>query len=283
MIAFFYVSHSHMLYRSSVVLWEIMATEPLHGQNDNISFHFCIHFFDSWNPSPVRKLPPFRWSNLSLIFLFYGSCHTLIGAALNIWFSQGRGLMQPPSQQFCDTCKVMLNSPEQAHQHYQGARHAKRLKLVVKGPRNDGATPGESESDPHHGFFFCSFCNVYVNSVQQMTIHREGSKHKKMVEAKKRAAEEQSLDMQPPTKTPKIDRGQTVSGRGQTVSGRDKLFLAGDKLFLAGDKLFLPEDKLFLPEGKILLATEETSLLVAEGKALLLGEAKTLLRLHQSP
>ncbi|PVD32664.1 hypothetical protein C0Q70_08109 [Pomacea canaliculata] len=190
---------------------------------------------------------------------------------------------EPPSQQFCDTCKVMLNSPEQAHQHYQGARHAKRLKLVVKGPRNDGATPGESESDPHHGFFFCSFCNVYVNSVQQMTIHREGSKHKKMVEAKKRAAEEQSLDMQPPTKTPKIDRGQTVSGRGQTVSGRDKLFLAGDKLFLAGDKLFLPEDKLFLPEGKILLATEETSLLVAEGKALLLGEAKTLLRLHQSP
>lgn len=106
------------------------------GRMAILVFTFVFTFLTLGILAPLENCLPLDGVDLNLIFLFYGSCHTLIGAALNIWFSQGRGLMQPPSQQFCDTCKVMLNSPEQAHQHYQGARHAKRLKLVVKGPRN---------------------------------------------------------------------------------------------------------------------------------------------------
>ncbi|KAK7091880.1 serine/threonine-protein kinase Wnk-like isoform X1 [Littorina saxatilis] len=94
---------------------------------------------------------------------------------------EGRNLI------YCEICSLKLNSPEQADFHYRGQRHLKKARIARL--HEIGAVVENTEK-PEHGFFFCAFCNITVNSEPQMEIHRAGTKHQKMVNNRKRASGE---------------------------------------------------------------------------------------------
>ncbi|KAL8578427.1 hypothetical protein ACOMHN_014926 [Nucella lapillus] len=102
---------------------------------------------------------------------------------------------------YCDLCMLSLNSKEQAEIHYSGTKHLRKLKLARQHYKEgaETATVGGCKN----GTFFCGFCNVTVNSALQMDLHREGSKHRRMVEGIKRHINTaNTADTGPPAKRP---------------------------------------------------------------------------------
>lgn len=69
----------------------------------------------------------------------------------------------------CSVCKVTFNSPSQESQHFQGSKHAKKVKLMKVAPENVSIEKSST--------FICQFCNVTVNSLAQFEAHRLGGKH----------------------------------------------------------------------------------------------------------
>lgn len=104
----------------------------------------------------------------------------------------------------CNACNLTFNSELQAAQHYNGSRHAKKVRLM------EAAKQMETEEDPAEtdtngekllpssgddlgkklGLFFCGYCNISVNSLQQLDAHKSGSKHR----AKVQKADGKSID-----------------------------------------------------------------------------------------
>ncbi|XP_074023473.1 zinc finger protein 385A [Numenius arquata] len=122
----------------------------------------------------------------------------------------------------CSVCQIRFNSESQAAAHYQGNRHARRLKgLEAARARRGGDTgdppdtPGPTPAPPpetpdrpggsqHPGvppvtppdaweeeekakakrLLYCALCKVAVNSLSQLEAHNKGTKHKTLVEAR---------------------------------------------------------------------------------------------------
>ncbi|XP_057707558.1 zinc finger protein 385B isoform X1 [Corythoichthys intestinalis] len=123
----------------------------------------------------------------------------------------------------CDVCKIIFNSDSQAQAHYQGSRHAKKLKnqeleplvkMAAKGsgpappaalgpapPTASGAAPLtanvtspktvagalptlDQEAEQARKLLYCSLCKVSVNSLMQLDAHNSGGKHKTMLDAR---------------------------------------------------------------------------------------------------
>ncbi|XP_014791019.1 zinc finger protein 346 isoform X1 [Octopus bimaculoides] len=87
------------------------------------------------------------------------------------------------AQVTCSHCNRTFNSEAQAAQHYNGLRHAKKVKMVenTKNMETDEDSPDRDTNGEDLGkklgLFFCSLCNISVNSMQQLEAHKSGNKH----------------------------------------------------------------------------------------------------------
>lgn len=73
----------------------------------------------------------------------------------------------------CEICKVNYTSESHERQHLMGSKHAKKAKIAA-------AAEGKVPLAAFTGFN-CTYCNVVLNSLDQLTAHREGQKHKTTV------------------------------------------------------------------------------------------------------
>ncbi|XP_061178820.1 zinc finger protein 385A-like [Saccostrea echinata] len=73
----------------------------------------------------------------------------------------------------CEICKVIYTSESHEKQHLMGSKHAKKAKIAA-------AAQGNIPLAAFTGFN-CTYCNVVLNSLEQLTAHREGQKHKQTV------------------------------------------------------------------------------------------------------
>ncbi|GAB1606643.1 zinc finger protein 346-like [Argonauta hians] len=85
------------------------------------------------------------------------------------------------TQVTCSHCNRTFNSEAQAAQHYNGVRHAKKVKMAenTKMETEEEIPERENGEDlgKKLGLFFCSLCNISVNSMQQLEAHKSGNKH----------------------------------------------------------------------------------------------------------
>ncbi len=54
---------------------------------------------------------------------------------------------------YCKVCRVTLNAPSQAKQHYEGKNHAKKQRLHVEGKEDGDSQNGDSKSDQVRTYF----------------------------------------------------------------------------------------------------------------------------------
>nr|XP_022313689.1 zinc finger protein 385B-like [Crassostrea virginica] len=73
----------------------------------------------------------------------------------------------------CEICKVVYTSESHETQHLMGSKHAKKAKIAA-------AAEGKVPLAAFTGFN-CTYCNVVLNSLDQLQAHREGQKHKNTV------------------------------------------------------------------------------------------------------
>lgn len=120
---------------------------------------------------------------------------------LNGSVADGNGKSQPL---YCKICRVVLNAPLQARQHYEGKNHTKKMKMftdsAATAPSGDGSSstgsgkdqatsssgscpssPGSSgaptvEINPE---IYCRVCGVSFNSTKQAHQHYHGKNHAK--------------------------------------------------------------------------------------------------------
>ncbi|XP_076457011.1 uncharacterized protein LOC143291179 isoform X2 [Babylonia areolata] len=104
--------------------------------------------------------------------------------------------MESENQLYCDICCVSMTSSEQAYFHYRGSKHNKKARVARL--HEVGALNEDSQNE-HAGEFYCSHCNITVNSAEQLKVHQEGARHKKMVEQRKRKSGE-TMEAQPSEK-----------------------------------------------------------------------------------
>lgn len=111
-------------------------------------------------------------------------------------------------QVMCNACNLSFNSELQAAQHYSGSRHAKKVRMM------EASKDMDAEDDPTEtngekilpsagddlgkklGLFFCGYCNISVNSLQQLDAHKSGNKHRaklQKAEGKSEEAKEEEL------------------------------------------------------------------------------------------
>ncbi|CAH1802202.1 unnamed protein product, partial [Owenia fusiformis] len=89
----------------------------------------------------------------------------------------------------CEVCSMMFDSEIKARQHFDGQKHAKKVMQKEKlrylpgyQQNKDGTTPSPVLSQPiSGGALSCTFCNVQLNSIQQLEQHRLGKTHLKKV------------------------------------------------------------------------------------------------------
>lgn len=82
----------------------------------------------------------------------------------------------------CDACDIEFNAESQERQHYDGKKHAKRMRTLALENKPGGEV---SPSVLQASGFTCQFCDVLLNSLEQLEQHRFGSKHQKKVAAAK--------------------------------------------------------------------------------------------------
>ncbi|XP_076084755.1 uncharacterized protein LOC143055489 [Mytilus galloprovincialis] len=82
----------------------------------------------------------------------------------------------------CDACDIEFNAESQERQHYDGKKHAKRMRTLALEIKPGGEV---SPSVLQASGFTCQFCDVLLNSLEQLEQHRFGSKHQKKVAAAK--------------------------------------------------------------------------------------------------
>ncbi|XP_062611013.1 zinc finger protein 385B-like [Saccostrea cucullata] len=73
----------------------------------------------------------------------------------------------------CEICKVIYTSESHEKQHLMGSKHAKKAKIAA-------AAQGNTPLAAFTGFN-CTYCNVVLNSLEQLSAHRDGQKHKQTV------------------------------------------------------------------------------------------------------
>ncbi|XP_064652721.1 zinc finger protein 346-like isoform X2 [Lineus longissimus] len=103
----------------------------------------------------------------------------------------------------CDICDITLTSEVHADSHFKGSKHLRKLKLQEQKAlmtQNDGNENGGDGVQASGMGFHCSFCDMSLNSLQQLEAHRTGERHKKNVEKKKLAADKFVAAI--PNKTP---------------------------------------------------------------------------------
>ncbi|XP_041361206.1 zinc finger protein 346-like isoform X2 [Gigantopelta aegis] len=82
---------------------------------------------------------------------------------------------------YCEVCHVTINSDTQAQQHFQGSKHNKKMKLIADVSEGEATSTTDASGQKKITTHFCHFCNISVNSVEQLQVHRAGSKHQKNV------------------------------------------------------------------------------------------------------
>ncbi|XP_072027037.1 uncharacterized protein [Amphiura filiformis] len=61
----------------------------------------------------------------------------------------------------CEVCDIDFNSPSHADMHYQGKKHAKKVKLMLEGPTPQPAPkPKKTKEAVEASELFCTLCNV---------------------------------------------------------------------------------------------------------------------------
>ncbi|XP_064597411.1 zinc finger matrin-type protein 3-like isoform X2 [Liolophura sinensis] len=85
---------------------------------------------------------------------------------------------------FCTLCKAELTSHQQAEAHFRGGKHAKRVKtqmlnFELMSERGTAMTDVTKQGSTG---FYCSFCEIHLNSLLQLDQHRRGGKHKQNLE-----------------------------------------------------------------------------------------------------
>ncbi|XP_077393192.1 zinc finger protein 385D-like [Festucalex cinctus] len=132
---------------------------------------------------------------------------------------RGGSMVRPRRKQpaKCGVCQINFNSDSQAQAHFQGSRHARKLKMqqqskkeqkqltVNNTPAKAGSAPSSANrtaeggvmsapptsktgAEPANKMLFCSLCKVSVNSRMQLDAHNSGTKHKNMLEARSTSA-----------------------------------------------------------------------------------------------
>jgi hypothetical protein len=83
----------------------------------------------------------------------------------------------------CEICQKTFSGPESASQHFSSVKHRQKEALLQS--RNPGASPTNqnipaAEVSPldKTRWVICEVCNVKLNSVEQLNIHRDSPKHK---------------------------------------------------------------------------------------------------------
>lgn len=77
----------------------------------------------------------------------------------------------------CDACELEFNAESQEKQHFNGKKHAKKMRMLSF--ENSDVSPSVVRATG----FCCQFCDVTLNSLEQLEQHRSGTKHKKKVKA----------------------------------------------------------------------------------------------------
>lgn len=89
----------------------------------------------------------------------------------------------------CECCKITVNSLQQLEAHKSGNKH--QTKVAQMDPNNpmetddDSAVGGDNSQNAFDKktVYTCTYCNVTVNSLQQLEGHKSGSKHQAKVQA----------------------------------------------------------------------------------------------------
>ncbi|KAJ8681140.1 hypothetical protein QAD02_016927 [Eretmocerus hayati] len=86
----------------------------------------------------------------------------------------------PKSRVKCQDCDLEFTSQVVLEAHLQGSRHAKQIrsKSILESLQKNNVS--YSKDDETNGLK-CSACNVYLNSIQQLHTHLNGTRHKKKV------------------------------------------------------------------------------------------------------
>ncbi|XP_061871307.1 zinc finger protein 385A-like [Colius striatus] len=87
----------------------------------------------------------------------------------------------------CSVCQIRFNSQSQAAAHYQGNRHARRLK-GLEAARGGQEEEEEEEKAKAKRLLYCALCKVAVNSLSQLEAHNKGTKHRAVLEPRVDAA-----------------------------------------------------------------------------------------------
>ncbi|XP_033727400.1 zinc finger protein 346-like isoform X1 [Pecten maximus] len=78
--------------------------------------------------------------------------------------------------EMCTLCNVTYTSPSNKLHHIQGRKHLRNIQ--------SHSTP-ETAPVKNATCFRCMFCNISVNSLDQLEIHRQGSKHRAILQKMK--------------------------------------------------------------------------------------------------
>lgn len=100
-------------------------------------------------------------------------------------------LISYPKPLTCDICRISVNRPDQLESHYKGARHIKAMSLQgfwEIEPESEVETAAvEIDYSIHKtppGQYYCSPCNMSLNSEASFDQHMESRKHKYQVNLK---------------------------------------------------------------------------------------------------
>ncbi|XP_033647504.1 uncharacterized protein LOC117306996 isoform X2 [Asterias rubens] len=95
--------------------------------------------------------------------------------------STAKGLTMP----HCDICGLTFTAMSQAKMHLSGVRHAKKLRQLNLSAKEEIAVPSESigSTQKEKEALVCTICETICTSWLQLEQHRQGSKHKSVVDA----------------------------------------------------------------------------------------------------
>ncbi|KAK6624511.1 hypothetical protein RUM44_011370 [Polyplax serrata] len=73
---------------------------------------------------------------------------------------------------FCDTCELLLNSPQQFNAHVNGKSHVERTQKIA-----ELKAKKEKLQNPTTNQLYCFSCKITLNNIVQYNQHKNGKKH----------------------------------------------------------------------------------------------------------
>ncbi|XP_075224265.1 zinc finger protein 385B-like isoform X2 [Lycorma delicatula] len=91
---------------------------------------------------------------------------------------------KPQVKLSCEICNIQVLGQNIMEEHLAGAKHARKVKSLELMKEMQNMISDKSSSsclDLKNNTYTCRPCNVIVNSIQQLQVHCQGSKHKSKV------------------------------------------------------------------------------------------------------